>query len=527
MKKISVLDVTLRDGGCVNNFKFGQEYMNQILYGLEESGVDYIELGYIDQENGSEKETTKFCNEKVIEDNFLKTKKPGIKYVAMIDYGRFDIENLKQCDGNGIDGIRLAFHKANCFDIINLGRAIIEKGYELFIQPMITMRYSDTELLKLIDSVNRQLSDASGFYIVDSFGEMRSNDINRILHLVDHNLTPSMPIGFHSHNNIQLSYSNAMALLDYSTCRKIIIDSSIMGMGKGAGNLNTELLIEHLNLYYEKEYDISPLLKLMDRVISVIHKEFFWGYAAEYYLSSVNHCTPSYANYFHSKHMLSINEIANLLQKINEEKKISFDQNYAEKLYIKYNEERDYNDEDSLKILENEFRDKNILLIAPGKSIIKAEKTIEKINIRSDVISISLNNEKYNTDYIFITRKERYFEAINNGKKIITPSNVTRETGNTVYVIDYKKWIIGKNGTKDASGILILNLLEKLGTKKIYLAGFDGFSGDVNDNYYDKSMRIPISSTEAEERNIFYREYISKLREKIEIEFLTPSQYMR
>ncbi|MDE6924689.1 MAG: pyruvate carboxyltransferase, partial [Acetatifactor sp.] len=71
-----------------------------------------------------------------------------------------------------------------------------------------------------------------------------------------------------------------------------------MGMGKGAGNLNTELLIEHLNCFYNKNYNIAPLLAVIDEVINQIHNEFYWGYAVEYYLSSINHCTPSYASYF-------------------------------------------------------------------------------------------------------------------------------------------------------------------------------------------------------------------------------------
>ena len=45
---LKVLDVTLRDGGCVNNFNFGQNYMDKILSAQEASGVDVIELGYID-----------------------------------------------------------------------------------------------------------------------------------------------------------------------------------------------------------------------------------------------------------------------------------------------------------------------------------------------------------------------------------------------------------------------------------------------------------------------------------------------
>lgn len=160
---------------------------------------------------GSSSGRTQYINESVIPETILKHKKHGVTYVAMMDYGKFNVDNLQSRTENGIDGIRMAFHKMNRMDIISIGRKIIDKGYKFYIQPMITLRYSDTELLELINMVNEHLPDATGFYIVDSFGEMRPNDMSRILNLVDHNLIPSMTLGFHSHNNLQMSYSNAIA----------------------------------------------------------------------------------------------------------------------------------------------------------------------------------------------------------------------------------------------------------------------------------------------------------------------------
>lgn len=192
MKSIQVLDVTLRDGGCVNDFNFGIDYMNKILAALENSGVDYIELGYIDSNKGSEQERTQFVNEKVIYENFLHGKKEGITYVAMVDYGKFDVEKLESRKAESIDGIRMAFHKKNWKEALEVGRAVINKGYMFYVQPMLTAWYSDMELLELITCVNELLPDATGFYIVDSFGEMRGTDVIRLMHLVDNNLNPNI-----------------------------------------------------------------------------------------------------------------------------------------------------------------------------------------------------------------------------------------------------------------------------------------------------------------------------------------------
>ena len=122
MGVLKVLDVTLRDGGCVNNFNFGQVYMEKILSAQENSGVDYIEMGYIDEQKGSEYGRTQYINEQVISQTILKNKRPGTKYVAMMDFGKFNVDNLQQRTPESIDGIRLAFHKKNCKDISRRAR---------------------------------------------------------------------------------------------------------------------------------------------------------------------------------------------------------------------------------------------------------------------------------------------------------------------------------------------------------------------------------------------------------------------
>ena len=525
MDRIKILDVTLRDGGCVNNFDFGTSYMNSILNALEKSEVDYIELGYIDEKNGSECARTQYIDEKVVYKNFLKNKKKGRKYVCMVDYGKFDVSNLEDRNENSIDGIRMAFHKKNWRDVIALGRIIIDKGYEFFIQPMLTMRYSDKELIELVECINSELPDATGFYIVDSFGEMRGNDVIRLMHLVDNNLVPSMILGFHSHNNLQLSYSNAMELLKFPTNRMLMLDSSVMGMGKGAGNLNTELILEHLNLYYDKKYQMAPLMELIDQVINVIHKDLYWGYAAEYYLSSINRCTPSYASHFYNKHMLPIDQVAELLSMVAEDKKISFDKNYAEELYLKYNAEKNIDDTQTISELKKKFENKKVLMIAPGKSILHKRNDIECLINDKDVISVSLNNFEFSTDYYLITRADMLDDAINYNKNVIVPSNIHTDSSENINVINYKNWIVKEDKTYDSSGVIGLNLIKDMNPKEINLAGFDGFSSNINENYYKKEMRKPVSEEQADNRNKFYKRYIESVGNKVPVSFVTPSMY--
>lgn len=528
MNSISVLDVTLRDGGCVNNFDFGHTYMEKILAAQENAGIDIIELGYLDEIDGSSQGRTKYKNEKVITQYFLRHKKPETTYVAMIDFGKFDVYQLKKRENSDIDGIRLAFHKKDRFEAIKWGKAIISKGYELYLQPMITLRYSDDELKDFIECVNRELNVISGFYIVDSFGEMRSNDMLHLLNVVNSNLLERIPMGIHSHNNLQMSYSNAITFLQYQMDRKLIIDCSIMGMGKGAGNLNTELLIEHLNIYYGKKYHIQPLLEVMDKVLNQLRAEFFWGYSPEYYLSAINKCSPSYASHFYNRHMLPIDQVGELLGMIEDHKKISFDKKYAEDLYRKYNDRKPVNDDAIIMELQQEFKQKCVLLVAPGKSILNAMEKIREIAAENNVITIGLNTLLDFNDYTLTSRKEVYEEIVAQGnRKIIACSNISKGGRGNVMILNYANWIDIDEATHDSSFVIALNLLKHCGVKEVMLAGLDGFDSSINENYYDPIMRHPVSPDEASKRNDYYKSFITRaIQDGMSISFVTDSKYM-
>lgn len=526
MGKISVLDATLRDGGCVIDFNFGNRYIQNILSTLESSGVEYIEVGYIDSDGDRSGERTKYKNEKVIYEKILDYKKPSIEYVAMIDYGKYNIELLEECNPRGIDGIRLAFHKENWKEAVLLGRNIISKGYKLYIQPMITLRYSDKELLGLIEYVNEMLLDVSGVYIVDSFGEMRGKDVIRLMHLIDRNLYSSIALGFHSHNNLQLSYANAMSFLDFNTNRDIMLDACVMGMGKGAGNLNTELLMEHMNLYYEKNYQIGPLFHLIDTVINSLYYKNYWGYAVQYYLSAINRCSPTYAAYYYNKQMLTIEEIAEILQEIPDSKKISFDRKFAENLYQKRNSKKKIDDSTDITILSEQFVGKDVLIIAPGKSIIHAENTIRKLIKQLNLIVVNLNHTYFDADYMVVTRQTLMEEEKTRGVKKIVLSNTKRNADEYTVMLDYNKWsLIIDDVTYDSSGIIALKLMREFKVRSLYLAGFDGYSLDIRKNYYDYGMCKPITEERVTRINKVYREIINDLKRKINLQFVTKSLY--
>lgn len=329
IRQISLLDCTLRDGGIAIDFEFGTARMQKIKICLEQSGVEFIECGYIDEKKGTREGRTCFDNEVSIQENLLDSgKKTGITYVAMIDYGTFDVNNLKPRNEKGIDGIRLAFHKEKWRESIEWGKVILSKGYELYIQPMVSMRYSDEEYRELIQICNEELSEAKAFYIVDSFGQMDSAMLTHKVEIADQYVSLKMKIGFHAHNNRQLAYSNALAFLAYNAKHDVMLDASIMGMGKGAGNLCTELIAASL-MQEGKNYETTCIYESISEYFSKEIKAHPWGYSLDYYLSSLYSCTPSYIKIFLKDPRVTTDILIELLKTIPEEKKSACDQTFA------------------------------------------------------------------------------------------------------------------------------------------------------------------------------------------------------
>lgn len=328
-RKIELVDVTLRDGGIVINFDYGLERMQKIKAVLEASGVEYIETGYIDEKKGSPEGRTCFDNEVSIEKTLLSTgKKPDVKYFAMIDYGTFDVNKLQPRNENSVDGIRLAFHKENWEASIEWGKIIMSKGYDLYIQPMVSMRYSDEEYKRLIQVCNTELAGAAGFYVVDSFGQMDNMALIHKLEIADQYVSMSMKLGFHAHNNRQMAYSNALAFVEFNSRHDMMLDASIMGMGKGAGNLCTEL-IEATLIKEGKSYNTNVVYDAISEYFADQQKKTPWGYSLDYYLSSLYSCTPSYIKIFTADERVTTDVLVELLKNMPDEKRAACDRKFA------------------------------------------------------------------------------------------------------------------------------------------------------------------------------------------------------
>lgn len=521
IKSISVLDCTLRDGGYCNKWEFGQESISEIVQALTDSEIEIVECGFVSNKITFNKNNTKFPSVESI-DQYLPKKRTKASYVAMINCGEYDTSNIPERSEDSIDGIRIAFHKKNIDSGLEMCRQVKSKGYDVFIQGMVTIAYSDEEFIDFIKKVNDLQPYA--FYIVDSFGNITSKELMRYFLLCENNLKKGIKIGFHSHNNLQLAYSNAKLLSEIQTDCDLIIDSTIYGMGRGAGNLNTELFIEYLNHSIDKKYDLKPLLNVMDDIINNFYLANPWGYSLPNYLSAINNAHPNYAGFFSDKNSLNIDSMSEIFQMMDPNKKLEFDPTYAEDIYYRYMESNKQSDE-HLEDLRSLINGRTVLLIGPAMSS-KTEKDKIIDYMKNDIVAVSVNHAYpyANPRFIFIGNMRR-FKRLSKEKRsqcIITSNIVSDEAYARV---NYRNLLNDEEMVSDNAGLMAIKLFHSLGASKIVLTGFDGYSLDSSENYADSRMMFVTKKAIVEERNRAMSKVLNAMMNSIDIEFLTKPIY--
>jgi len=523
MNRVQVLDCTLRDGGYCNKWRFGFDNIKRITSGLVEANVDIIECGFLTNKATYEQGVSKFTTLEELA-TVIPNKRYGKLFVSMVNFGEYNVADLPVYDGTSIDGIRVAFHKRDLIEALELCKEIKLKGYKVFIQPMVSLNYSDEEFLDLINQANQ--IEPYAFYIVDSFGVMKKKDLIRLFYMVEHNLDDAIYIGYHSHNNMQLAYSNAQSLIDIQTKRQIIIDSSIFGMGRGAGNLNTELIVEYLNDNIETNYILKPLLIVIDEVLNKFHQETYWGYSLPNYLSASHNIHPNYAGYLDDKKTLTVENMDEIFSMIEENKKSNFDKEYIEELYIRYMSTGKIYDEHFAEIKER-LLGKRVLIISPGKSSEDEKEKIVSFADQEDVITISVNfdYQYYNTDFIFLSNLRR-FRSLKESKrcKAIVTSNIS---GDGVYLqTNYANLLNDIDAVRDNAGMMVIRFLMTMGIDNIYLAGMDGYSHDVEENYVTDQIAFITRKAVLDAMNLGMSQVLKEYSKQVDITFLTEPRFL-
>lgn len=531
MSNIYLLDCTLRDGGYVNGWNFGEGSIKSIFTRLDTAGVDSIEVGFIDERVTYDANRSIYPDTKSIEPVFENIQTPKALLCAMIDYGTCSLDKISPKAESHLDAIRIIFKKHQQDEALDFCARVKAKGYKIFVNPVSVTSYTDEEIIALVKKINKISPYA--VTVVDTYGLMHSEAVLHYCNILNTHLDKKIIIGYHAHNNFQLAYSNAIAVMSGIENRDISIDGTLFGMGKSAGNACTELLAMYMNEFKGKNYDMNQIQEAIDVDIQKEFAKCSWGYKPKFYQSALYACHPNYVQYYMDKRSLSIKSINNLLLQIPDEVKLLYNEKIAEEIYQK-NQLIDFDDSHVLKELQEEFSGRPLLLLGPGKTILKDKDRINNYINNKDPIIISLNFaiDDYPIDYIFVGNAKRYsqlFSTLSRTialRKLICTSNITEISQKIDYHVNFINLVSNVEVIRDNPLVLFLNLLSKINIKNVVLAGFDGYVEDIQEDYYQAYIPFLYDTSQIMLRNEALKTALKLFQRKMTITSLTRTLYL-
>ncbi len=533
--KIQVLDCTLRDGAYVVNAKFGEPAMRGIIKKMQDANIDIVECGWL-KDTPHEPGTSYFHVPSDLE-KYLVRKNPNTTYVVMIDWDRYNLDTLPPCDGKSIDAIRVVFPQNKFREGIAKGKIIQEKGYKVYFQAANTLGYTDEELVSLAEAVNE--ARPVSLSVVDTFGAMFSEDLSHIVTILNQHLNPEIRLGFHSHNNQQLSFAMSMEFVRMlaETKRDIVVDASLCGMGRGAGNTTTELMANYLNSKWQANYNMNVIMDAIDMYMGYFTERYKWGYSIPYFISGMYCAHVNNIAYLTENHRTNARDMRNIIESLSEEERKKYDYDLLEEKYIDYQSKK-VDDEAFLRRFEQELKDRKILLLLPGKSLLEKEADIKAYIEKYHPVVIGINaiSKQYSYDYLFFSNSIRYeyakdvYSDIFQANRRIVASNIKTVPEDGEDIVNFN--LLVERGWEhfDNSGIVCLRLLNRVHATEVTLAGFDGFSDEYSESYADVSLPHLNPGKKWGELNEEIKDMFRHFREKtagdMSVGFVTESKYM-
>lgn len=526
-----LLDCTLRDGGYVNDWKFGREHISYLFTRQVSSGVDVIEVGFLDERRPFDPDRTIMPDTNAVNLIFGRLDSCQALKVAMIDYGTCAIERLQPCQECWLDGIRVIFKKEVMREAIEFCKKVRALGYLIFVQAVSITSYNEDELRDLIALVNDLQPYAMS--MVDTYGLLEPEGLLKMIPVVDKCLSREIILGYHAHNNFQLGYANSITMLNSRLNRNILVDGTLYGMGKSAGNAPIELIAMYMNRQFGVRYDVTQMQEAIVSGILDIYAKQPWGYTLFYYIAAANKCHPNYVAYLMNRRTLSITAVNEILRQLPESERLNKNERLIERLYLDY-QCKYCDDTVSTESLRQALSEKSVLILGPGASIATRKQRISEYieNISPIIVSINFIPESYRPDYLFLTNSLRYLQMTDKlsweeyaSIPIIATSNVTRTGGKFPYVVNYSRLLDDSADIPDNSMIMLLKFLREIGVKEVALAGFDGYTAD-DVNYYEKKMEYGFIREKAQSLNGYARRFLKEYERTVSLTFVTDSYYL-
>ncbi len=319
--KVKILDCTLRDGGYCNNWQFQKRDAGAIVSALNNAGVDIIELGYKSPKSHTStffEGLFRYCTESQLQ---LLVENTTSEYAFMVDAKEFlkndtvvrsEVEDcIPICEESLFDWVRIASYHSTLQGTGELTDVLHDLGYRVTINLMGTSLLPEDDLHRAFSLASTAKMDV--LYFSDSFGDLQPNDIYNCTNVI--RKYHSGKIGIHTHDNNGLAFANTIAAIDAGVD---YIDATLMGMGRGAGNLRTEQILLYLYFkLHKKSVNPSELLDVMDSVMIPLHKTYQWGWDYTYMLSAMQSIHPTYCQHLRATNQYTIGQVNGILHCID------------------------------------------------------------------------------------------------------------------------------------------------------------------------------------------------------------------
>lgn len=527
---INILDCTLRDGGYYNNWDFDHDLFIDYLDKISSSNINFVELGLRNFPKEGFLGAFAYTTEDFL--NSIELPK-GPVYGVMVDAKTILSSSLPIEDSvselfvdskiSKIGLVRVAAH----FDEIEMCEGIINSlhnlGYIVGLNLMQAGGKDDETILKKVKLISNWNS-LDVLYFADSLGNMDSAEVVRIINLIKNNWDG--PIGIHTHNNMGKGLNNSIVAINEGVTW---IDSTVTGMGRGAGNTQTEYLLTYLNnSNYEKKYNLKHIYELVIKRFEKLQKKYNWGTNLLYYLGAQNNVHPTYIQnlltdrrYNDEEKLASISYLSNLNNSNSYSNEVF---NAALKFF---NENTNINGTNNVKGL---FQEKNILIITNSKCTLKYSKDIALYIEKYNPTVISINVNKFIPtnliDYYVISHNSKFLSESNLYKNIQKPLILPKcrftidelDEIAGLNIIDYgldiaKNTLLPhENHVVIPHDITVAYLLGILLESKIQTLSVVGFDGYMKDDIRQEEM-IEVLSLYKSHKNA------------VEINSLTPTTY--
>ena len=281
--EIKILDCTMRDGGLMNDHLFGDETVKAVYSACVNAGIDYMEIGYINSRRifaPDQHGAWKFCQEDDIR-RIVGENDTSLKLSAMADAEKSDYhEDILPCDQSVLDMIRVAAYIHQIPLALDMIKDANDKGYETTINLMAVSVVSERELDEAIELLAN--SEVGTLYIVDSFGALYSEQTQFLLEkYLNYAKSSGKQVGMHAHNNQQLAFANT---IDAIIKGVNMLDASMAGLGRGAGNCPIELLVGFL---HNPKFRLRPILQCIQQHIEPLRGKLMWGFDTPYMITGL------------------------------------------------------------------------------------------------------------------------------------------------------------------------------------------------------------------------------------------------